>query len=512
MTSQQQAITDDTQPGATGTSAAPTRRRGGWPRAALIGLLAVLLAVGGFLVWDRRQHPAVDSGAEVLPEGMALYAELDVQPDLLQQAEMARFAMTLRPAREVLTLTEKGDLREELWRGLAAGTRCAGVDYTQAVKPWLGRKVALALPDEQSAPVWALQVTDEAQARDGAAKLAACGALPPDAAYRDGFLVLAPGKGQATELVDTGRDAPLSADPRFVEDRKRVGRLGLFNFWGTKQGLIELSEHPEVARRIGRQGGLVQRLGDEARAAGWRSAAGALRMIEGTPELKLVAKADQPHKTSTTEMGMASLPQDTVLAVGISDGDQVVAEHWPEAQRLLTRLGANPAPLAQRLKGTLPEDARTMLGKDFIVSFSPASGPVTSLAELPMQVSTMARSTKDADRVEALVRRSGVSSDGYQPSRRKRTVVVSQDAERSKQVLRSRKRLTSDDGFRAAYATPEQGQIGLYANLARLGPVASDIAPTWLRPWLQDLEAVGVNAHNEDANYSVAKLRVTPRR
>ncbi|MEL4505955.1 hypothetical protein AAEX63_13715 [Luteococcus sp. H138] len=500
-----------------GASAAPdTRRRpsgrSGWLRGGLA--LAAVGALGaGIVVLDPlgKRNPAPESGADVLPASVRAFAELDVEPDLLQRAEMVRFALRVKPVTEAVSLTEQGDLRAELWRGLVKGTACAGVDYDTAVKPWLGRKVAVALPSGSDEPVWALQVTDEQQARRGAATLAGCGALPSDAAYRDGFLVLATGSGQAGQVLTEGSSSPLATSDDYLDDRKRVGRQGLLNFWVTKQGMVHLLDSPAVAKQLGESGSLPGRAVAEIRAAGWRSAAGSVRMIEGTPELKLAAKATEAHQTSTTEMNLASLPQDTVLAFGISDGDQVAAARWPQLHRVLGRLGVDVGPAASRLKGELPGDAQTMLGKDLRVSFSPAKGATTSLSDLPMQVATISRGNQEADRVESLVRQSGVEQDGWIASRRKRTVVVSQDAERNKLVLRTKKRLIMDPSFKAAYATPEQGQIGFYANLAALGPIASDAVPPTIRPWVESLGAVGANAHNEDANYSVAKLRVTAR-
>lgn len=499
--------------GATAAEAAsPSSGRGRWLRGGL-ALAAVGALAAGYLVLDPlgRRNPAPESGADVLPASVRAYAELDVEPDLLQRAELVRFALRVKPLTQTLSLTEQGDLRQELWTGLVKGTGCQGLDYDDVVKPWLGRKLAVALPAGQGKPVWALQVTDEARAREGVATLAGCGALPSDVAYRDGFLVLADGAGAAARVLSEGQANPLAQGADYQEDRKRVGRAGLLNFWGTKDGLLHLASQPRIANRLGGQESLTSRALAEIRATGWRSVAGSFRMIEGTPELKLAAKATEAHQTSTTEMNLASLPQDTVLAVGISDGDQVAAAHWPQIEALLGRFGIDPKQQARRLKGQLPADAISMLGKDLRVSFSPATRTAHSLSDLPMQVTTISRTGDDADRVQALVRQSGVEQDGWISSRRKRTVAVSPDADRNKLVLRTRKRLIMDPSFKAAYATPEQGQVGLYANLAALGPIASDAVSPSLRPWVESLGAVAANAHNEDANYTVAKLRVTPR-
>lgn len=477
-----------------------------------LSLAAVAALASGFLVVDPLglRTPAPESAAEVLPATTAAVVEFDVEPDLLQVAELAAFAGTVKPLQEWAPLGDGGDVREQLWSTVAGP--CRGVDYASEVKPWLGRRVAVATVDGSAGRVWALQVDDEQQGRRGVATLASCGLLPSGVAFRDGFLVLAQDDATAQRIVDEGEQGSLSQRPEYQEDTKRTAQSGLVKFWTTKQSLVALSRTPEATQVLGGLGALAPRLTDEARAADWRSGAGVLRFSSGVPELKLVVKSNEPHKASTTEMGLASLPQDSVLGFGISDGDEVVRDHWPAVQRVLGRLGVDVEKFTQEYHLDAPGDLQTVLGKDFKVSFSPAAKPVTRVHDLPMQLQSIGRSRKSPDAVESVVQKTGVQEQGWQPARRKRTLALSKDPQRSAMVLRTKKRLTQDETFRSAYPKPEQAQVGIYANLQALGPVAVTAAPDALKPWAEALGAVGANAHNEDANYTVARISVTPRR
>ncbi|MDN5564056.1 MAG: DUF3352 domain-containing protein [Luteococcus sp.] len=473
--------------------------------------LAAASLAGGLIVVDpmglRSKGP--ESAAEVLPASTSAVVEFDVEPDLLQVAELATFAGKVKPLQQWAPPGDGGDLREKLWKSVAGP--CAGVDYATKVKPWLGRKVAVATVDGSDARVWTVQVRDEQAARGGVAELASCGLVPDGVAVRDNFLVLAQDDATALRLVDEGRQEPLAQRAEYAEDTRRTAQSGLVKFWTTKQQLVALSRTSQADALTRSLGSVAPRLVEEGRAADWRSGAGVLRFGGGVPEVKLVVKSNQPHKASTTEMGLASLPRDSVLGFGISDGDEVLRHSWPQVQHVLARLGVDVPQLAKRHHLEAPGDVETVLGKDFKVSFSPAERPVERVQELPMQLQSIGRSRKSPDAVESIVQKSGVQEQGWQPARRRRTLALSKDPQRSAMVLRTKKRLTQDETFRSAYPKPEQAQVGVYANLQALGPIAVNAAPPALKPWVEALGAVGANAHNEDANYSVMRVAVTPR-
>ncbi|MFZ2261752.1 MAG: hypothetical protein WAV52_13620, partial [Luteococcus japonicus] len=140
--------------------------------------LAAASLAGGLIVVDpmglRSKGP--ESAAEVLPASTSAVVEFDVEPDLLQVAELATFAGKVKPLQQWAPPGDGGDLREKLWKSVAGP--CAGVDYATKVKPWLGRKVAVATVDGSDARVWTVQVRDEQAARGGVAELASCGLVP----------------------------------------------------------------------------------------------------------------------------------------------------------------------------------------------------------------------------------------------------------------------------------------------------------------------------------------------
>ena len=79
----------------------------------------------------------------------------------------------------------------------------------------------------------------------------------------------------------------------------------------------------------------------------------------------------------------------------------------------------------------------------------------------------------------------------------------------ARHVSQTKDKLATDGRFKAAVAKPEQAQFALYANLDQLEPVLRERLDGADPADLAALQAAGLTAHVEDANYLVAVARLT---
>lgn len=460
--------------------------------ALLLGVTAVVATVA--LVRALGLYPRAPRPVEVLPASTSGAAVLDLRPELHQDRDVQAFVGAV-PALKTWAAT-----------GRPGGVNCQLSGLAERLRPWIGREVAVASVPGESGAVWVVQVRDPEAARAGVRALAPCG-VPQGVAQFTGGMVLAADDAAAQRVFQQGQDQPLSQEESFVEDSRRVSDAGVMTFWGRRSFFERVGSRsvvPFVA-----DSGVGSRLLAEARRQDWRSAAGMVRFANGAPELKVAVKSNAHHHTSTSPVGISSLPQDTVLAIGISDGDEVVQDHGEVAQAFVRRVAPEAFKRTQAAGSTDPSDLASLLGSDAKVGWvsSPAAHDV---AQLSPRILVGGRSGDWPERaVEAVGRLDPGAS--LKSSHRRRTVAFAPSADQAAAALRPDPSLEDDAVFKQAYPKPEQAQVGVYANLQALGPIAVNAAPPTLKPWVEALGAVGANAHNEDANYSVMRVAVTPR-
>lgn len=507
-------IVDEQWEGPAGaTSAAPARRGRGLAVGA--ASLAALALVGGgiavakpFGIGGQKDALAI---ADVVPATATAYAAANLDPGIGQQLEMVRFAMKFPALRDRASLTEQGDVKQELWAAATKSHPCPAVSYDRDVKPWLGDQLAVAQLPGQHKGIVVVRATDEAAARAGMAKLATCWDWKqPGLAWRDGFLVASTSQADADKAVADGTANPLARRAEFTEDFGKVGTQGVLSFWGTREGLQQMAAS-DAARGAEASNPLLPSsapsAGQWATQQDFRSAAGTLRFIDGNPEVRVASKATGLQKTSTTHTAIDRLPADTTLAVGVSDGAQTLRDHWTLVTKALQQQGQSVAALEKKANLKLPDDLATLLGDDLRVAVGPVPATVTRPADLPLVVT----SKTDAAQLQSLLDRTQLSGAGVKlvEGRDKEQVAGLNTAWAATVAAEKRDMLGEQDAFRAAYPTAEQAQWGFYANIDAFKQQLTASMTAEQKANVAPLQAIGVSSHVEDANYGVMVARVT---
>ncbi|WP_420174959.1 DUF3352 domain-containing protein [Luteococcus sp. OSA5] len=482
-------------------------------KAGLAGLALLLAAGGGIAIadpFDLRKDGA-ESAAAVLPADAVGYAEFNSNPELSQKAEMVRFAMKFPGLKKKVSLTEDGDLKQELWDSLSKDGKCSSINYEADIKPWIGDRVAVAVRDGAKDPIVAIQAKDEQQARDGVKKINECSDNKQEGvAWADGFLLMAKTQAEADKAVTDAESAPLADKAEFTEDMEKVGKLGLVNFWGTKEGLVQLSKENDVPNGLGQAGGAASKadVKKQLEDATVRSGAGTLRFADGNPEMKVVAKNTKDVKTSTSSTALSDLPADTTVALGISNGAQLLDENWAEIEKALEQADVKVADVEKQMGISLPEDLKTLLGEDMRVAVGPLDKQTLQNMQNPSELPVAIASKTDKTKLTSLVDKIGLADAGAKVTGDDVAVVALND-EWSGKLAKPSETLEKDAAFKAAFAMPEQAQSGIYVNVDKLKPLFTDSMDAKTRENVEPLQAVGITSHVEDANYSVSTARVS---
>lgn len=473
-------------------SSTPQTQTASPPSRGLLRLAAAALGmtVLGMGVGFARTNPLdlgsdlAESPASVLPGDAVAYLELDAEPGLGQQVEALRFAAKFPGLRRRLPQGEDTDPRELLWQRLADGRKaCEGIDYGRDVEPWLGQRAGLALRAGSEQPVVALETNQEKtgeQPQSGAAaKLAGCLTGGSGAATSQGYLLLAADQAAADQLAQLEDSASLAVAERFDADLTKVGSRGFLSWWATRDGLLQLAP-------------------DQFRDAPLVSTAGTLRLADGSPEVRTLARLDRELKTSQSSTAVGDFPPETALAVGLAEGSIVLDEAWPALEKLI----GTPSETSDL---NLPDDLRTVLGRDARI----AVGPRTADGSQPWSLSSYADRTALGD----VLRRAGGSEPVTIVAGTPKVPVAATAAntEWAQRVSGSKRQLDRGAMFKAAVAKPEQAQFALFVDLQQFPGELREYLPDASPEDLEALQALGLTGHVEDDNFVVAVGRLTAR-
>ena len=357
------------------------RRRTAWIAGAAAAALLVGAATASALVVGRLSgggaHPA-----DRLPATAMAYVEVDLDPSAGQKVGAVRFLRKFPQLRG--KFAEDRDLRRSLWDVLVSDEKdLAKLDYSRDIKPWLGSRVGFAvLPpaagaqlDDKSV-VAAVQVRDEAKARDGLHKLNQADPSDEDAAFAflDGYAILATDQATADRAVAAARQGSLAGNDRFAGDLDNLGERGVSSGWVDLEALAgtalatspRLRTDPDAERLLREQ-------------AKGRLAYGV--RFDGD-DLEVVAKGRAlPHteamQGAATVRAITHLPASTGVAVGLANGDAYVRSAWQRVERSLAGVGGSRVQQSirafeQQTGLRVPDDLGTLLGRDFALALEPA--------------------------------------------------------------------------------------------------------------------------------------------
>ncbi|HKX66758.1 MAG TPA: DUF3352 domain-containing protein [Intrasporangium sp.] len=477
-----------------GGPATPPRRK--TSRALLVGGVATVLVLGvGGAVAIQQLSGSGPRPSDVLPGDTFGYVQVDIDPSAGQKLAAVRFLGKIPEIKDL----ESGDTRKKLWDLAVASSDDDCVrdfDFARDIDPWLGDRVGFGLRPGGTADdpnvVAALQVKDQDQAMSTLGRLADCGegGDQVDLRAKDGY-VLVTKHGQGDDMLAAIAKGTLSQNATFSGDMAALGEQGVATTWWN---VGPIAKEFSSALLFGVRGpDAPQDLEGRVAAAlrfdpGYAEIAGIARGFSGA------AQSIQPVDGDLSEL--AALPEDTLAAVHISGGAQLLDQAWPQLKKQINDVassGGMDDPLGEiedELGLALPDDLKVLLGSSFTLALPdqvfgsdvPAIGAkvVTSDAQRAEEVVS---TIEDASGSAGILTKSVDGDRLY--------VATTPDyVDR----LKSGGNLGDTDGFKAAVGDASDADYAVYVDLDRLEKLYLEEADGETRAALEAMRAVGISS------------------
>ncbi|MGB3684437.1 MAG: DUF3352 domain-containing protein [Ornithinimicrobium sp.] len=357
--------------------AAPTSRASvSWILIAVAAVSAVVIGGGAFAVMA-----VVGGGGDrpdsAMPGNAAFYAEIDIDPSVGQKVAALQFfdGMDTTELEEM----RDGRGREALFDLIAdePDSPLSEMDYEADVEPWLGDRVGVGAiagaTEDEWVPVFAVQVKDEAAAEAFVDDVMAQEEASDEADFffRGDYMVFT--EVEDAESVKMAMDAGTLADNEtYTSDMDSLGPQGIMSVWANLPAFQELSDtySADVEQSLS-DVGASQLLDSQAELQG--RMAGTLRFDEDAIEFHGVAidtGADTIEGGDSAQL-ISSLPDDTVAAFGLENGDQYVDQVWTVLEEAFPEDVAQAQEEAAAEGFELPGDIKTMVGDSLVVAAGP---------------------------------------------------------------------------------------------------------------------------------------------
>lgn len=482
----------------------PEKAGRGTRRTALVvgGTVAALLIGGGaFAAWQllAAKGPAPE---EALPTTTVGVVTVDLDPSAGQKVAALRAVRKFPALKGKVGLKDDEDLREFTFGKLQEEGSCEGLDYEDAVKPWLGKRAALAavdLGDDAPAPALVVQVTDAAEARTGVQRLIEkCGDPGEDFGFTttDDFLIVSDSEAHAQEIAKAGADKPLSDDASYQKWTRELGDAGVVNFYVSQKAATYLLDLG--SEELGEMGAPEAEAMQSA-LEDFEGAAGTLRFADGGLEVATAAGGSE-RLVADAPVGdqVGALPQDTAVALGFGvpkDMAQTILRQLEEAMG--PELEAQLSQLEAEFGLVFPEDVQTLLGTGITVSLggdAPESfGAIGSPGDVPIGITIEG----DPEKIHEVIGKveEGAGGDLTQLG------VATRDDD-------STVAFASSDGY--ATALLEQGGLGEAAGFTGVVPEAADSSSILFvdfdSAWIRLLTDEAASAGEEDVAANIEPL------
>lgn len=353
------------------------------------GVGAALLIGGGAWAAVNFLGGGGDRPDSVMPDSVAMYAQVDLDPSAGQKVAAVRFFQGLDP--EVKERLDAGEWREYVWEKITEeGGNPAGLDYKEDIEPWLGDRVGFgAMPGaqgEEAYPVVALQVKDGQKALDTMDRLKAAAEeegepVEMDYYVADDYLVMT--SAGNTDAVKAAADQGALSDlDTYSSDMDDLGEPGIAAFWYDAERLAEMSgELSETAAteasELGAPGTVAtlgEGLTEEQKELLTGRAAGTIRLNADSIEVFGIGRGVEGFVMPTegdTARVVNDLPGDTVAALSLENGDEWIQTIWDTVARLDPESIESATSEAQANGFALPDDLKTVLGESMSLSVGP---------------------------------------------------------------------------------------------------------------------------------------------
>ncbi|GAB3875985.1 DUF3352 domain-containing protein [Terrabacter terrigena] len=482
----------------------PGRKRTG----LMVGALATVLVLGGAGVFAAQTlSGSGPQPSDVLPGDAYAYLRVDIDPSAGQKIAAVRFLGKLDAVKDTLG---SDDPRKKLWEMASknAGDDCLRkITYDKDIEPWLGDRLGAAIrpggtSDTPNVAV-AIQVKDEAVAKDTLTKLFACdSSSKTDVRTKDGYAIVTPaGTGDATlAAVDKGS---LSANANFTGDMGALGEQGIVSAWfDMTTGIKEL---PKL-------GGGDAGLDAAAMASAKGRFAAALRFDADYVELAGVVRgADATKAVKGDGSELADLPANTLAAVHVSGADQMLDSAWPQLKKQINDFAAADgqddviATIEDELDVRLPDDLKALLGRSFTVAMPDQDLKGDTLTVGAKVVSSDAKRADEI--IDRLVQMSGGSSGALTHKVEGDKLFVATTPDYADD-LKSGGKLGDTDAFKLAVGDVTSSNSAVFVDLDKLEKLYLGEVKGNDKTFLESLRAVGLNATTTGNGEGTFTLRV----
>lgn len=341
-------------------------------RALILSLvLAVVVAGGAVAFYEADPFHLFRAGpqaAVAVPDDALFYVGVDLNPAATQKIDAVRFLDHFPGfARSVGSIDANSDLRRVIFSKATAANPCPGLTYDHDIKPWIGDKFGLAgMPPAQTGgspvPVVAIQIINEAAARDGIHALQRCssGGTSFGFAFVGNYAVFAETQAQATRYATAAGHRSLADNPAYSADMRSLGDLGVISGWVDVKAVLRAVG----SQSIGSLDSAGMLNGKPLRVAG------TFRFEGGSAEL--AASVTGGQEISHDPNQVVDLPDSTAFALSWAGGGQRIASSW---QNFVQHMRASDSAIDQQIQQfetqtglQLPRDLETVLGKNFLLA------------------------------------------------------------------------------------------------------------------------------------------------
>ena len=500
-------------------------RRGGRRGALVAGAAVAVVAVVGVGGWAVAQLFAGGSApASAVPATAIGYVSLDLDPSASQKIEAVKILRKFPSLRDELKISSRDDVRKRLFDEIKKESDgCAGLDYDQDVKPWIGERVAVAAvpgSGDRVLPLIALQVSDEDGARTGLRALEKCSSGEDDLgfAFSGDYALLTEKQADADAMAKSADTSALEDDADFSRWMDRAGDAGIVTMYASKDAV-------DVALRAQRaESGSTDR-GSEAFAKAFKDfdgAVGVVRFRDGAVEAEFQTKGVGGTEVAGGDgPDVKTLPGTTaaVISLALKDG-------WLDGQvdRVRSMVGEEEfdsllTQAEQQTGLSLPDDVETLLGDGLSISFD-SSADLKALQQSPDPSTVPAgiRIKGEADQITRIVDRlkkvAGPQGQLVKVSSSGDTVAIGTDPDYVDRLVEDGN-LGSQVAFQDVVPEADRSSAVLFVNFdagdgwaTQLADLLSGGDPA-VKADIEPLDALGVSGWVDDSGVSHSLARLT---
>lgn len=368
----------------------PSKKRRRFRTFTIGTLVAGIIAAIGFGGWYAYGYLSGGGPqpSDVLPKNTVGYIRFDLDPSLTQKVGLAKTVGNVIGSDDATV----DDLAKMLFEDGLNLNGC-GISYTEDVKPWLGKRFAIAAIPGENAPVVpavVIQTTNEDKTAKMLDSINACDTLNGLASSVGGGYVVFTEAGEASTAVTNvqrGKAASLEANPEYQETTTRLGDQGFASFWVNPDVLAETVEQtlpstpPPVSSPDPLAGAPAPPENTESmwasELAGLQkidSIAGVLRLSqEGVFELPVETTYmnGKAPETTTPIKAISKTPESAIGVISFGDIRQIIEDAFDSADTLGLSLLA-PEGLLPDNQQSIGSLLRKIVGSDGLIAFGGA--------------------------------------------------------------------------------------------------------------------------------------------